>query len=153
MAPINHPTGGFLYSGIPFQFIPFLIPYLSHHPGIHFYGMTSWKATKRVMICPTTGKSYGHFCVAQSYTGGVTQVWVHVSTYQGSMLGTGFSSHSQLANTSWTPSSKSILAVWVRCITALQTPWSCVDTLERNLLEAVRSTRAKAPSRRRALGK
>ncbi|CAJ1337948.1 unnamed protein product [Effrenium voratum] len=30
------------------------------------------------------------------------------------------------------------------CITALQTPWSCVDTLERNLLEAVRSTRAKA---------
>ena len=36
--------------------------------------------------------------VAQNLTGGVTQVLVHVSIYQGSILGTGFLSHTHMVS-------------------------------------------------------
>ena len=35
MTSMNHPTDSFL-SGIPFRFIPFLIPYLSHQQCLDF---------------------------------------------------------------------------------------------------------------------
>ena len=47
------------------------------------------------------GETTDHMGVAQNSTGGVTQVLINVSTYQGSILGIGFLSHSRILSTRW----------------------------------------------------